>query len=290
MQLNFARFWTAAILFLVVSDDAFAQVPDISGQWRNTRRFGVYDLILKQDGNQVTGTYHLGKIQGTLNGNVLTGTYSDIGSSGDFQLTFSQDGNRFNGTARTQNGPDRWVGERTGTLASTPEGVLRARARLDEVQGSGQSFEEQTKSACKNLFAATYLFTQATDTWTTSKDIRPNPFAQQLGAPISGKSYVQVQKVRINAVQSTPISTAGTLNGWQYDGSVSLVGAAARSWAAGGWRPWQDLNGRAFFTCKYQVKSGAASITAVDLLFGDGLISTGAKVEDLVRPTSIPGG
>ena len=172
---------TAVVAFLCAANAAFAQVPDVSGQWSTMRPSGRYDIVLTQDGNKVTGTVHLGRMQGTLSGNVMTGVFEDINGRGPFEITFSTDGTHFQGGIQFGNGTKRWTGARVGTLATTPEGIMRSRARLDEVQTSGDPYPEQAQKACRNLFVAVYAPTN--DDWTTSINVGPNPFTPVLGAP-----------------------------------------------------------------------------------------------------------
>lgn len=93
------------LCFIISANNvAFAQVPDVSGQWRTMRPSGQYAFVVTQDGNQVTGKSNLSGFQGTLTGNVMTGTFHDINVSGRFQVTFSDDGSRFDGSLQTQLG------------------------------------------------------------------------------------------------------------------------------------------------------------------------------------------
>lgn len=80
-------------------------VPGIvTGRWGTSWGSEVCDLVLTQDGTQVTGRYTTtgappGTVQGTLNAGVLTGTWSDEGGGqGGFALTFTPDTQRFTGT------------------------------------------------------------------------------------------------------------------------------------------------------------------------------------------------
>lgn len=271
----------AAMLVLMASGAAVAQVPDISGQWRKTGPWGNEHIVLRQDGSKIVGTYHLGKLDGIFNGKVLTGSFSDIVSSGQIQLRFSDDGNQFEGEAQTSAGmEERWMGVRVGTLETTPEGILRTRARLDEVQVSGDPYEAQAVKACKNLLVATYV--GRNDTWTTAQVVEPNRFTPVLGAPTSTVTvYVQVQQVKAGPARASALTPADKLNGWQYKGTVNFVGTVYRAWSGGTWQPWQDLGGRAFLFCTYIVKGGVATIQATDGL-------TGVSIERLTRPTSIP--
>ena len=90
------------------------------------------DVVLNQQGNQVTGTYSAGTIEGTLTNGVLEGRWYGAYSNGRMILIFSSDSSRFDGyyttgTSETP-GPNAtsggsWAGQRTGTQAkpSSPE-------------------------------------------------------------------------------------------------------------------------------------------------------------------------
>jgi hypothetical protein len=273
-----SMFFVALVAAVMAGASAagFAQDLDVSGQWRVQRPFGVFDVAVTQNGAAVEGTYHLGKLQGMLDGNVLTGSYSDIMSSGQVFLTFSADGNSFAGSA----GAEEWTGTRVGTLATTPQGILRSRARLDEVQSSGQPYEAQAVTACENLFLATYA--GGGELWTTAKAAQPGSFAPVLGADPQ-TVYVQVRDVRITGARSETLSPADEANGWQYKGSVNFTAVIFRLGTAAGWREWRDVPGGSFILCFYQVRNGAAAIEAMDAL-------TATPLERLDPPTSIPPG
>jgi hypothetical protein len=82
------------------------------------------DVVLKQQGNQVTGTYASGTIEGTLTKNILEGYWYGAYSGGRMILSFPPDASRFDGyyttgTAETP-GPNAtngrvWTGQRVGT-------------------------------------------------------------------------------------------------------------------------------------------------------------------------------
>ena len=91
----------------------------VGGSWDTTWGGGNAELNLTQTGAAVTGTYsgtNLGKVRGTMAGNVLTGSWLGAANdSGGFVLRFSADGRSFTGTwgmggSRTDGGP--WVGAR----------------------------------------------------------------------------------------------------------------------------------------------------------------------------------
>lgn len=90
-----------------------SQVVSIAGTWDTT--FG--HMIIKQSGNKVTGTYthDNGKIEGTLNGNILIGKWSEAPSysspydAGDFKFVFSKDFKSFTGSYRYGFGKESWT-------------------------------------------------------------------------------------------------------------------------------------------------------------------------------------
>lgn len=80
-------------------------VPDVSGNWSTSWGGGeTCYLQLQQNGASVSGSYNTtgappGTVNGTLNGNQLSGTWGDQGGGGGgMVLTFSPDGRSFNGT------------------------------------------------------------------------------------------------------------------------------------------------------------------------------------------------
>jgi hypothetical protein len=220
-------------------------------------------------------------MQGMLNGNVMTGIFSDINVRGQFQITFSGDGSRFQGGIQTANGMERWTGVRVGTLATTPEGIMRSRAHLDEVQSSSDTYEVQAQKACRNLFGA--VFVPTNDDWTTSRVVGPNPFTQVLGAPSQVTQYAQVRSVKVAPTRSDPPPTgAAAANGFQYKGNVTMTGSIFRVFNGGAWSLWQDVRTSIFF-CTYQIRNGTASIAATDTMLG-------VPIEQLTRPSAIPPG
>ena len=89
-----------------------------TGVWESSQ-WGTMELL--QNGNTVTGTYSWdeGKIEGTVSGTTLRGTWSESPSyappddAGDFEFTLSADGNSFSGQWRY--GSDgEWDGDWTG--------------------------------------------------------------------------------------------------------------------------------------------------------------------------------
>jgi len=84
----------------------------IAGIWDTN--FG--QMVIKQSGNKITGSYthDNGKIEGILNGNVLTGKWSESPSysppfdAGDFKFIFSKDFKSFTGYYRYGFGKESW--------------------------------------------------------------------------------------------------------------------------------------------------------------------------------------
>ncbi len=79
-----------------------------SGTWDTSWSGGSTTMTLIQSGSSVSGTYtwDSGKIQGTLNGNVLTGTWTEVPTrqaphdAGDIEFTLSADGKSWTGKWR----------------------------------------------------------------------------------------------------------------------------------------------------------------------------------------------
>ena len=88
-----------------------------TGTW-DSSQWG--EMKLTQNGSSVTGTYTWdeGKIEGTVSGSTLRGTWSESPSyappdnAGDFEFTLSSDGNSFSGKWRYGSDGD-WDGDWT---------------------------------------------------------------------------------------------------------------------------------------------------------------------------------
>ena len=89
-----------------------------TGKWESAE-WGTMDLT--QTGNSVTGIYSWdeGRIDGTVDGNVLRGIWSEAPSytppddAGDFEFTLSSDGNSFTGNWRYGSSGE-WEGDWSG--------------------------------------------------------------------------------------------------------------------------------------------------------------------------------
>jgi len=104
---------------------------NFAGQWTATSGGNTYALNVTQTGANVSGTYPQfnGTINGTVNGNALTGNWADLSGNGTFVFNLSSDGNTFNGTwVRTSGagGNGTWTGVRVntgGTVLSIDDGT-----------------------------------------------------------------------------------------------------------------------------------------------------------------------
>lgn len=103
-------------LLLITSLLAFARVASAqnewTGAWQTNWRDGGARLVLKQQGNTVTGTYPLfgGRIEGKVIGSELAGTWFEGDRSGPFEFFMGRDKNSFTGRDRVRGW---WTGQRT---------------------------------------------------------------------------------------------------------------------------------------------------------------------------------
>ena len=118
------RFLLLALLSILLAGEALAR-DDWTGTWDTHLRGGGMRLILKQDGDRVTGQYPLynGRIEGKVNGRRLEGRWFEGDQSGSFLLEMSRRGNTFAG--RYDDG-DWWSGSRTQRPGLTMVGDLRS--------------------------------------------------------------------------------------------------------------------------------------------------------------------
>lgn len=119
--------WSLMItLGLGISGCMNTSTGDSPSEWAGTwdsEQWG--EMKLMQKGNTVTGTYSWdeGKIEGTVSGNMLRGTWSESPSysppddAGDFEFTLSADGNSFSGHWR-YGSDDDWDGDWTAEKIS----------------------------------------------------------------------------------------------------------------------------------------------------------------------------
>ncbi len=88
-------------------------ILDVSGKWINWRSRGkqLYTMRLIQEGRRVRGLYRLDTnyvIDGTIEGNVLKGTWASPGEVGEFLFEFSEDGRSFRGRWNTTKNLNIW--------------------------------------------------------------------------------------------------------------------------------------------------------------------------------------
>ncbi len=92
---------------------AKAVTLNVSGKWINWRQGEkpVYTMRLVQTGRRVRGLHRLDPsyvIDGTLEGNVLKGTWSSPDEVGEFLFELSEDGRSFQGRWNTTNDLKNW--------------------------------------------------------------------------------------------------------------------------------------------------------------------------------------
>ncbi len=109
------------MIFVFLSISAvLAQNCNWTGTW-NTGWTGQSNsqnvaMVLQQSGDVVTGTYDYdnGRIEGTVAGNVLSGTWTQSATSGPFQFQLADDCNSFEGSWRFSSSGG-WDGNWAGT-------------------------------------------------------------------------------------------------------------------------------------------------------------------------------
>lgn len=122
---------------------------DWTGTWRSFWRGGQALLILEQEGTAISGTYQPGdgKIEGAVEGVVVTGTWSQPGAEGGFEFALAPDGQSFVG--RYANG-EYWNGQRlddaatdaAGFGAGSPRETLLSLMSAANAAADGDSFAE----------------------------------------------------------------------------------------------------------------------------------------------------
>lgn len=144
-----------------------------SGPWKTD--FGA--MTLSQNGNRVTGTYEFkgGRIDGTISGNVLSGTWTQTNGSGRFEFTLSADGRSFSG---------RWGGGQTLT-----GGTWNGTAGAAPVSAAGvwtgtwaTSFGAMNLSQAGNAVTGSYAFKGGRIEGTTSGGVLSGTWTQTNGS------------------------------------------------------------------------------------------------------------
>lgn len=145
---------------------------DCSGTWQTT--YG--ELVLRQHGDRVTGTYYNGgaTIAGTLDGSCLSFTYDETTARGEGKFTFADDGQSFTGTWRAAGTADwsRWDGTRgTATIAapaatgfagvfSTSYGMMRLQRDGNRVSGLYAYSDSSSLSGTVSGSKLTFRYTE----------------------------------------------------------------------------------------------------------------------------------
>jgi hypothetical protein len=131
-----------------------------AGEWSSN--WG--NMVIVQNGSSVTGTYthDSGKINGTISGNVFTGTWSEAPSyspssdAGDMELTMSADGKSFTGKWRygSDGNWGNWEGGKritevipapTASAAPTTVTATSTTAPVDTAGSSAETFESGSR-------------------------------------------------------------------------------------------------------------------------------------------------
>jgi hypothetical protein len=116
---------TIMIFVFLCMSAVLAQNCNWAGTW-NTGWTGQSNsqnvmMVLQQSGDVVTGTYDHdnGRIEGTISGNLLTGTWTQSATSGTIQFQLADDCDSFDGSWRFGSSGD-WEGNWVGTRIRVP--------------------------------------------------------------------------------------------------------------------------------------------------------------------------
>ena len=114
-------------------------IGTFEGRWDTT--FG--EMVLKLDGQKLTGTYSRGTIRGTVSGNSFSFYYNEKTENGSGQFELSNDGTRFTGRYKASNRPQsrKWSGTRAKRrgfqgLWNTSFGKMRLTVSGQQVTGA----------------------------------------------------------------------------------------------------------------------------------------------------------
>jgi len=145
---RFALLGLAVVLLALFASAAVSSPRDWTGVWDTQWRGGGAVVNLQQNEDRVVGTYpgFEGLIQGRVDGNQLSGTWTDAAGSGVFTFSISPDRQTFMGRFGTG---EWWTGARTDakmarTLLevpdlSSPERTLELFLRAGNQSGEGRS-------------------------------------------------------------------------------------------------------------------------------------------------------
>jgi small-conductance mechanosensitive channel len=142
-------------ILLVLTRHAAAQT-EWSGAWQTNWRDGGARVVMKQQDNLVTGTYPLfdGRIEGTVLGSQLSGTWYEGNRSGPFEFFLGPDKKSFAGRDRTR-------GWWTGTL--TIDAELTQTIDLETPRNAFVSFLVASNVASMGINEAWALAAQAVE-------------------------------------------------------------------------------------------------------------------------------
>ncbi|MFO8005686.1 mechanosensitive ion channel family protein [Thioalkalivibrio sp.] len=138
----------AVVLLALLSSAAASGAGDWSGVWDTQWRDGGAVMKLRQEGDRVFGTYpgFEGVMQGRVEGNQLSGTWTDAAGSGEFTFSIAPDRQSFMGRFGTG---EWWTGKRTDAEMartffevpdlSSPELTLELFLRAGNQAGEGRS-------------------------------------------------------------------------------------------------------------------------------------------------------
>ena len=148
LRCRFAALGLAVALLALFASAAGSGPRDWTGVWDTQWRGGGAVVNLQQDGDRVVGTYpgFEGLIEGRVDGNQLSGTWTDAAGSGVFTFSISPDRQTFMGRFGTG---EWWTGARTDadmartflevSDLSSPERTLELFLRAGNESGEGRS-------------------------------------------------------------------------------------------------------------------------------------------------------
>jgi hypothetical protein len=113
---------TSPLLILLLCAPAGAAEGKFAGKWNTD--YGL--LTMTQDGNKVKGVYYDGtaSLEGTVEKNRLTFTYTEPGLEGDGEFELAADGKSFTGKWRSKGGQtwNGWNGKLAGEVPAARQG------------------------------------------------------------------------------------------------------------------------------------------------------------------------
>jgi len=258
---------------------AAQRTVNISGEWKTYQAvYGDLHMTLRQAGTTVSGTLGGGgmggRIEGSLVGNVLEGTFLNV-VSGSFKFQFSPDGSRFQGSYRLGDAGSKpggvlsgnlssaqeWSGRRLGDVAETPQEVLDRRAKLAEVRQSSGSDEENANAACRNLIFSTFAIKG--NALITGFTIHPNRFTPVLGGLTEDTVYyMQFLGYEVSPEKPVTLGEGERMNGVSFRQRIFLRAKAYMISEQQNDQKWVDLPMQTnVVACTYEMRNNRATIT-----------------------------